>query len=343
MSNEPQTRCLLTVDTECRAGGWPKHPDAAPKGYESMMLGKIGNKHYGLRYITETLERCSLVGEFFIEPFCSYKLGLSTLRDICQEVLERGHGVSLHLHPRWKLALNPHLRCMSDSMHDYTLDEQTALLREGLELFDNCGVNNVFAFRCGNLAGNFETYEALRRVGIPISSNFCGAWNAEITARYRLPRELNDAVVLDGIVEIPITSFHDFPVSRPNHLRPLQIAAASQTEFTTIFKDSIQKKVRFVVVLFHTFEWLSLQTAGHQVVSKRILARFHHVCEWLAGHHDCIRVCRFSDISVPQLREDIQAIAGEATYSFQSNDVAGAKRWLEHAAAKCLRRSVAGW
>lgn len=326
-------RLIMTIDTECSAGGWPQKKHAKPLGYDSSILCQIGNKEYGIRYIMDVMESYSLTADFFVEPFCSYKLGISPLRDICQEIIGRGHGISLHLHPRWKLALNPDLHQLSDSMYDYAVDEQELLIREGVGILSECGVHKINAFRAGNLHGNSTTYEAMLRAGIPISSNYCSSWKTEAT-RYGLQGEVNDATLVDGIIEVPVTSFSDFPWLRPSHQRHLQIAAASKTEFRNVIAAAIEEQYLFIVILFHSFEWVHLEPNGFHKVDRIVVKRFHDLCELLYDYRDKIDVCKFIDIDTLQLSSDLKTFTSLERKPLISSDLAGSCRWIQHAVKK---------
>lgn len=334
-----KTKLIFSVDTECSAGGWPHKKNAEPLGYDSMILCKIGTKEYGLRYIMDVLESYSFVADFFVEPLCSYKLGISQLKDICQEIIGRGHGVSLHLHPRWKLALNPTLPKPSDSFYNYGVDAQEVLIREGLSILSDCGAKFVSAFRAGNMHGNAETYEALYRVGIPFSSNFCGAWDDEISNRIGLSKNLNDAKVLkNGVIEIPVTSFHDFPRFSPHHLRPLQVESASLSEFKNVILDAIDKQYKYVVVLLHTFEWIVQKRDRSQKIDSTIIERFQALCCLLDNYREKIEVCRFGDIDAKALLADLEDQTQTFGSPLLSSDIAGANRLLHHSVKKILNK-----
>ena len=334
VKEERRARCLLTIDTECMRGNWPAKAGSRPSGYEEAMIGRVDGKEYGIRYIMDCLEEHGLVGDFFVEPLCSHNLGISPLRDLCQEVLARGHGVSLHLHPGWKSVQPRSTGPWSDMLRDYPVEIQESLLREGLDLLGKCGVERVSAFRAGNLGADFRIYGVLQRVGIGISSNYCGGWNADIAQRFHLPALTNHEVCMDGIWEVPVTCFHDFPFLRPQHRRPLQIAAASVHELENVFSSALQQGTRFIVVLLHTFEWIrGLRDNRKATLNHGFLRRFHALCRLLADKADQVVTRRFQDLE----REGAFAVKGpreSVERVIRSSDYAGAKRLLSHILAR---------
>lgn len=337
-TEESRTRCLLTIDTECLRGNWPAKAGSRPSGYEDAMIGRVDGKEYGIRYIMDCLEQHGLVGDFFVEPLCSLFLGISPLRNLCQEVLARGHGVSLHLHPGWK-SVEPHAnRRWSDMLSDYPVDIQESLVREGMDLLGKCGVERISAFRAGNLGADYRIYGVLEKVGIRISSNFCGGWNADIMQRFRLPASTNHEVCMDGIWEVPVTSFHDFPNLRPHHRRPLQIAAASVTELENVFESALRQRTRFIVVLLHTFEWIRGLRAGKASLHRGFLQRFHALCRLLAGKVGQVVTCRFQDLDCDRVLASAEG-RGSAPLVVRSNDWAGAMRMSSHILARLAGRS----
>jgi hypothetical protein len=299
------------------------------------MLTRAGDTEFGIRFIMSALEEDGLCGDFFVEPLCCRKLGIAPLRDLCQEIRERGHGVSLHLHPGWKSGeSDPPVR-WSDMMSSYDVDQQADLLAEGLELLSRCGIERVSAFRAGNLGANADTYTALRRVGIPISSNYCAAWAAAVRERYHFAGRANDAFQVDGIWEFPITSFRDFPRLWRHHLRPLQIAAASEGEAHAVLEQALAQRMQVIVVLFHSFELVKRDRDRRNIPVQRHLDRFAAFCRELGARKDRILTCRFEDLEKNDF-EGLGSTARAEPIFPESTDWAGASRWVAHAFARCV-------
>ena len=185
----------------------------------------------------------------------------------------------------------------------------------------------------------------LEKVGIKISSNYCAAWCDDMPERYRLPATLNDIFqVTEDVWELPITSFRDFPLLRPMHLRPLQIAAASSSELTEVLARAVDMEIRVIVVLLHSFEWIESNSSS-RLLNRKFLTRFLDLCKWLESHKDKVITCRYSDLVAEDKLKALAVDAATAGRVPKSKDLNGSRRLAWHSARRLnrYRRNSTGW
>src|SRR5262245_65764164 len=112
---------------------------------------------------------------FYVEPFSARCFGIDGLAAVCRAIRARGHEVQLHAHP---MQQRPRFRsegvaAPADDMHAYSVEEQVKLLQHGLGILGEAGVprEEVRGFRAGNFGADENTWLAMARVGLSVSSN----------------------------------------------------------------------------------------------------------------------------------------------------------------------------
>jgi hypothetical protein len=282
-----RTRVYLTVDIECAEerprGAGPPQP---PLGYDLRVWGRFANqrRELGIGLIMDELEACGMRGTFFTEVLGSTFFGEPALREVCQALHGRGHDVQLHLHPaqrtpRWRsqgLASPP-----ADDMHAFPVDEQARLLREGLAILARCGVptGELRAFRAGNYGASNETWEAMRAVGLPLSSSFNPSYLGR-NCRVRWPRP--EAALFDtghGVWELPISNLR----MPGGGLRHLQVTAVSRQEVTDYLEQARARGIPEVTLVTHSFEyfWIDAVHERRGRPNTINIDRLRGICRWL--------------------------------------------------------------
>ena len=98
MRYKNKTSLLITIDTETSIGYTGK--DYKPIPPEARILGKIGNKSYGIPLIMDLLEKYNFKGVFFLNVYEYFYHG-DEIKKIAQEIKKRGHDIQLHVHKEW--------------------------------------------------------------------------------------------------------------------------------------------------------------------------------------------------------------------------------------------------
>ncbi|MBW2733142.1 MAG: hypothetical protein JRH20_12185 [Deltaproteobacteria bacterium] len=258
-----KTRVYLTIDTECREER-PLPAGLQPlAGYDARIWGRFVNqrRELGIRLLMHHFEAAGLRATFYLDPFSSLHFGAEGLAEIVGEIRQRGHDVQLHAHP---VQRHPdwHSRDItppSDDMADYSVEEQTALLEEGMDLLVAAGVprEDLVSFRAGNFGSNNDTWRAMAKAGLALSSNYnpCYADKGMKMHQAGPAEQLFDTQ--EGVWELPITTIRE-PSGAPRHL---QITALSLLEMADALLQAHRSGASEVTIVTHSFEIYHLDEA----------------------------------------------------------------------------------
>jgi hypothetical protein len=289
-----RTRVYLTVDVEGaeeRSRGGQPQPAL---GYDVRVWGRFPNQRraLGLPRLLEELRRHDLRATFFVEPFGSVLFGADGLKEICETLRNSGQDIQLHTHPVQKL---PDWRTrgeepLPDDMAAYDVRTQAALLAEGLSLLRAAGAEptRLLGFRAGNFGANNDTWKAMARAGLVLSSNFNLCYLRR-NCRMSWPVPGNALFpVGEGVWELPISNFRE---ARGNH-RHLQITAISFAEMRAYLEEARRLRIPEVTVVTHTFELFFLDAAaparGHPNWIN--IHRWRQLCRFLSERRDDFEV-----------------------------------------------------
>lgn len=287
---DDRTRVYLTVDTECaeeRKVGGRVQP---PMGYDLRVWGRFKNRaeELGVPLIMSELEACGMRGTFYTEAIGAHYFGKDGLKEVCQQMLDRGHDVQLHVHPVQRRArLEDGKPSASDNISSYSLEEQTSLLREGTDLLVEAGVprESIRSYRAGNFGASNLTWQAMADAGLPLSSNYNPCYfdiNCAMRSKEALAGLFRTEV--DGVWELPITNFRQ-PGGGHRHL---QLVAVSLAEMIHCLRACRARGIRHVTFVTHSFEFFHIDSIpgrrGHKNVIN--IARLRGLLEFIRSHDD---------------------------------------------------------
>ena len=182
---------FLTIDVETYTGD-----------YEMDIYGR----GKGLTYLLNLLGRFEISATFFIEALGGTRWGITKLQKMCTLILEFGHDVQLHVHP--KVALIKGVEIKNDRLSKHDKKTQKILIKTGLEILNDCGVKNVIAFRSGDLAANEDTLSVMETLGLFLSSN------RDLDKKSSIATEINEYFPIRNdlsqkgkMFDLPVTSF----------------------------------------------------------------------------------------------------------------------------------------
>ena len=110
------------------------------------------------------------------------------------------------------------------NLGDYSLDEQTAIVRHGLAVLRDAGAPDVIAMRAGNMGGNIDTPSAAQAAGLSLDLSFDPSRGPETRDLLRGLRDQSRNG--KGCPTIPLSFVRDYP----GHYRPAQLTALSFRE-----------------------------------------------------------------------------------------------------------------
>lgn len=273
---------FLTFDIEVWCGGWKDLDAKFPAAYARYIFGRSAAGDYALPKTLEILDRHGLKGVFFVEPLFAARFGVEHLARIFDLIRAAGHDIQLHLHAEWCDELRPlpfpGANRKRQHLHFYSLEEQTTLIRMGLDLFRQAGCSDVRAFRAGSFGANADTYRALAACGIHLDFSLneaCPFSGPDLRGKVDM---LNPTQI--GAVQcIPLTVFRDgFGQSRA-----AQIGACSAAEMAGLLKSAQRGGVGQVVMLSHNFEMLKPDLPDPDGI---VVRRFEKLCKFLAARRD---------------------------------------------------------
>lgn len=273
------TTALITVDTELspmgRKLGWSLDDNLA-----ISVFGETAKGAFGIRHQLQRLAEHGLKASFFVEALCSQLYGLDVLKRMVEPILTAGQEVQLHCHIEWLQWVEGPLRQPFDHGHMAKLDRamQRTCLELGIEALERAGAPRPNAFRAGSYAANNDTLRAAADVGLTFSTNYneamrpgAGGTNA---CRLEIEPQPRGPVEVDGVVEVPITCFADYP----GHVRPAQLAAASANELRHIGRAAARGGYPTYVIVSHGFELID---RIRRMPLPLVVRRFDRLCAFL--------------------------------------------------------------
>ena len=329
-------KVFLTVDTEVWPTGhnqWPHTPlsssEVCDRELGAYFWGETDSTPLGLPYQLDTLRRCELKATYFVEPLFSYALGLEALQKVVFQVQMQGQEIGLHLHPEW--LTDPRCRGLpgfaGPLLQTYNAEDQSTLVRAGLDRLKEAGATNPVVFRAGSWGANQETLNALAKNGLRLDTSLNAAFRQSFPD---LPnRQTLQSPTQCGLVwEFPVTHFFD---ESRRGIRPLHVTACSFDEFRFVIDSAIAQGRSTLVVVFHSFEFVRVAglTQGRFATPQRLLARrFERLCQYLAAHNDVLETSHFRDIRIPDL--DLQSNAAPIRSSLARTMLRNAQQALSH-------------
>lgn len=208
----------------------------------------------GLMQIVRTLQERRLAGTFFLNVYEYTRFGVPALRDIAVRLETAGQDVELHTHPE-----TVYDRSRTE-MYQYSLEEQTAIIRDGARLLHDWTGHTVLAHRAGAYGADERTLLALERNGIRVDSSMFWAQSKSRLNALGLPR--NVPWQRGPLSEIPVTVYlrEDRPTVLGNFfsstpaVRKLDVNwLINRREAETAIDALVAADIPVIVVFLHSF------------------------------------------------------------------------------------------
>ena len=270
------------------------------------IYGDTKDGSFGIVYQAEVLNACRLKAVFLMESLFACAAGAGPLREVVNEIQQRGQEVQLHIHTEWLARTRdstlPGRR--GQNLTKFTANEQAILVARGLENLQNAGAKDICAFRAGNYGVNFDTLLALRKNGIlfDTSHNAAYLWDERgllVQQPLLQPRKF------EGVYEIPITCVYDFR----GRQRSAEPSALSSDELEGALLEAWKRGWYSFVLVSHSFEMLRIRESPRRAlgVDGIVVKRWERLCRFLGANRDKFRTGGFSEIdpdSIPSLFPD---------------------------------------
>ena len=282
------TQVVFTVDVESN--------ETFPLPDQINAVCKDGSA-CGLMEIARMLEERGWPGTFFLDVYEHRQWGETVMRNIAVGLQGEGQDVALHTHPQW--AYDP----SRWAMYQYSLDEQTTIVRDGVRLLQAWTGRPVIAHRAGAYTANEDTLIALQRNGVLVdSSRFWKDPDSRLDG-LGLPRNLPG--VHARVTEIPVTVYQ-----REDRPRILGAAVApvtavrkidpnwfiDESEMRAAIDSVVASDIPVLVVFLHSFSFLAGQTKdGPPLADRHALDIFRSILDHVAMKH--LRVVTMRDFA----------------------------------------------
>jgi len=250
-----QSKIIITIDTE--VGETAKNFDG---GFEKLVMGEIDGEFYGVPKIMDISEKYGFKCEFFVDVYEYKKFGEEKFKKLCQDIDKRRHGVQLHTHPSYAYDKN------KINMHQYSLEEQIKIIKDGKELIKNWTDKYPIAHRAGNYGANDETLIALKENSIFVDSSF---FYKHSNSKIKAPT-INTPILYRDVLQFPITVDRKFPTRKGI---PIPIRYNNtKLDVNGMDKDTIVKsikklngKVEYIILFLHSCSFIK---TDHKVLDK---------------------------------------------------------------------------
>ncbi|MCX7097119.1 MAG: hypothetical protein NTV43_04335 [Methylococcales bacterium] len=295
----------ITIDTEIWCGGWNDLDRTFPDAFQKYVYGPTAHGDYALPATISILNDHGLTGAFFVEPLFSARFGIEPLKEIVGLIQAGNQEIQLHLHSEWvDVAHEPLLENVSQKLCDLTYcdgEQQSHLIKWGLERLAQAGANEINAFRAGSYAANQDTLRAVAQNGLSFDTSYnlgavAGVHDMAPGEQLVQPRQIEGLTV--------------FPVSvlklKDGGYRNVQITALSFRELTNYLERAYAADWDSVVIVSHNFEMLTPDKAKVDQLTKR---RFVNLCKYLEKHSDRFCVKGFKSADPANVFPQPQALA----------------------------------
>jgi len=263
----PTTRLLISIDTEVHVS------DPGADTPTTQIHGVVqSGRSYGVSYIMDALDARRLKATFFLSVFEYLRWGESTYRDIAQTIVGRGFDLQLHTH--LDHISDPDLR--TKQLGDLSFEQQRELLCNGVELLTAWTGKRPTWHRAGYLAASHDTLRACRAVNLRGDSSFAYGWPSNLGIQ---SQQRNDMQWLDGIVEMPVTTFRSVPAF--NNFRYMELRACTLNELCTVTRHAVTLRMPYLVFLMHSFSFVR-RNGGVYHAAEADIERFERYLDFVA-------------------------------------------------------------
>ena len=266
------TKVLVTIDAE--VGETARFTD---NGFENFVQGDVDGNSFGVPKICEVLEQYGASGEFFVDVYEADYYKEAKYRELCQRLVETGHGVQLHTHPGFQYDRGRR------NMYEYSLAEQREILDDGIEYIQRWIDQTPVAHRAGMYGANNTTLTALSDTEISIDSSY---FHREGNCRLSV-ETINDPVWTNGIYEVPVTSGQRFvrvwgiPVPKRRAIK-LDVNWLSSDKMTA-YLSKLTGTIPYLVLFLHSSSFVTRTDDGCSVsgVNKEAIESFRTALEFI--------------------------------------------------------------
>lgn len=235
---------FITIDVE--AGSYKGKPNKL----SDRIYGYIDGEYWGVPKMMELCKKYNVSATFFVDVTEYKYYGEDAFKKIVTEIKENGFDVQLHAHPHWYYENN------KDKMWQYSLEQQTEIIREGKKLiYDWTGVAPI-AFRAGGFAADENTLKALEINNIYIDSSLTYGIPVSKLNLLIPPLDINKPSAINKLIEVPVTVFEEFSVGKYKRMRLFDIEADTLRELKYVVEQAKTHHIPTLVLMIHSHSFV---------------------------------------------------------------------------------------
>lgn len=271
------TRVVFTVDAETNASFTLPH---------QMDVVCSNGSACGAMEIVRVLDQRGWSATFFLNVYERRKWGEVVMRDIAGQLQMSGQDVELHTHPQW--AYDP----SRWAMYQYSLDEQTAIVRDGVRTLQTWTGRPVVAHRAGAYTADERTLVALQRNGVLIDSSLMyGNADSRLNGLGLLA---NRPSWREELAEIPVSVYYrgDRPEIFERAFAPVETVRkidpnwfVNADEARAAIDSLVDARVPFLIVFLHSYSFLKAPAAdGAPLADRHAMDMFNVIVDQVQSH-----------------------------------------------------------
>ena len=279
-----RTQICITTDIEFSIGGAFSDPVRNRPIGEPHVTCFAENKENGLGFLLDTFSQYGIDATFFVESLQSTYFGDAPMGRIVERILKAGQDVQLHIHPCWLTFQNRDWPTQvaqarpNDDCDGRSLSEMRSLIEEGIKRLLRLCSQPPIAMRTGNLRADRTIYEAMSLCNLHLASNVGMAVFPPGDQALRLTGGRH---WIGDVLEVPVLTYTQLPISGTRQFRLLTITASSWREIESLLWQARGRNVETIVVLTHAFEYVKWDRKHINRINKRRLER---LCRFIYSH-----------------------------------------------------------
>lgn len=230
---------LISIDTEGPCGSRP---------VEKLIWGKTSNGiNAGIEMLLDIFDSNDVKALFFVDIAEAWECGEESIKEVLQYINQRGHDIGVHIHPDR----------MSDKdrryMWQYTEEEQKEMIEKCTLFYESCLGRKPLSFRAGRYGINDTTLRILKEydytydMSVFYGNKYC---------RLEKPITCNKLVEVNGIKEIPVSSFKSFKSIMYERFDKVDVSMEFSEFKRIVDKMCVDNSVDIVSFFAHSFSLL---------------------------------------------------------------------------------------
>jgi peptidoglycan/xylan/chitin deacetylase (PgdA/CDA1 family) len=266
---------IITIDTETfRVNG-----RVLP--FATHHYAELPNGAFGVQRIIDTCDQYGAKATFFVDVYMHRHYGESDVATLCQRIDGAGHDVQLHAHTSWMPESH------SGLIKEFPLDRQIEIVAEGKQLIHKWTGKAPVGFRAGAYGANLDTMRALKANDFTVdSSYFPFHVNCDLSKQLN-NRFLNQTFPLEGLLEIPVTTYWLLKGQNKQKNSKIDVNACSWLELKRVVGILSKSSIQYIILFLHSFSFVRWDQNGENLQPQlRPLRRFELLLKFIREELD---------------------------------------------------------